>query len=1213
MPVYKIKGLATNLYGPGGTFWTDDANALGVSTIRVGMWNSTTEEGSTPSAVHTHLSAQGLKVLPLVVDYSTDWTSSAWEAAAVAAVPYADHGIIEIANEPWVGGFGWPSNGHRRPGDYASMVKRCADAVAPYGVKVLAAVGGTGTYGVDYQTVAGPWSQAQSGGGWVNDMVAAEPTILDIVAGVTVHPYHIRPTDASDGRRAMQYMMDYFGWVPLWFTECGRKVQTDYYPNGISNPGFEANASSWAAYDANTTIARSTLTANSGSASLEMNVAVSSWAALASCSDIISYTPGTHADISFAYKAPVTGYATVIGIEALDWSDTVINSFWGNGPTLAPNTSWFTTSIALEDFWPTIPSNTVSIRITIGGQDPLGSNLPVGQKHYIDDVSVSVAKNASSPSMQAEDATTLLTTYLRDNDQVKAVFWYNQADFSAFNPLSDNGWGLTDENQDHRVAWDAYAAVAEPVAPTPSVEPAPFIISNPPVTVRLRTMDGVWEVGGVDRRHGIYPENVKYASDAWGSSKASFDLKREPDAFWPDLRALTPVDIEVGGTLVWSGRIQETPARDTPTDAVINVQCEGWQYHLDDDAYRRLYVSNDTSAWKDTRTMAGFNAYPNFASNLAVENNDGQITLGCPKGETWYGSTAVGVSFDAGPNPDNWIANAYAWVMRSEGAPPNVLLYVRGSDRLAQTGHMSGGAHAGDSVSGATASTISNTGFQVFGTSFPNGVRYRYVHVFFYNNGADYTAGLNDMWFLGKLLLVSNGAYQSSGNSALTADMVVKDAIAKATRNLSSDLSQIAATSFVPPELNMAQHQTAREVISAVNAYHNYETRVDVNKRVVFQPRASTPELTIGRWSNAEIEDASANSSEDMFNRCVVSGNDVADQPILVDRYAGDLASSPLIVPPNLRFTNPNADDSTLGVTGWAVSAGSLTRDTSVYSSSPASLKWDNGGAAVPSTGGGDWGPYADAFFTGGTFKKGVTYSFDLDLRSATDVGGVGATFRWELGVVGVDSSSTDNDPAWSPGAGSQLFGNGSPNVWARMGAMTRFRWTPKQDWDASQVRLRIEFYPQGTNLINAYFDNLTLYQSVPSLLDRQGTTRTKALPVQFALDQSSGKQIADIFLDSHRTTPFKGSVKVYGEAAARSALSGKAVPYWLLPLYGGKLLRLDDRIDPDTGGLGRDARLAEVEVDLNEASASMSLDNSRQNFEALLERLAVVVGSVTR
>ena len=58
-----------------------------------------------------------------------------------------------------------------------------------------------------------------------------------------------------------------------------------------------------------------------------------------------------------------------------------------------------------------------------------------------------------------------------------------------------------------------------------------------------------------------------------------------------------------------------------------------------------------------------------------------------------------------------------------------------------------------------------------------------------------------------------------------------------------------------------------------------------------------------------------------------------------------------------------------------------------------------------------------------------------------------------------------------------------------------------------------------------------------------------------------------------------------------------------------GEMIRFTDRIDPDTGAVGRDARIAEVSIDPDTEEATVTLDNSRAGFDALLARLDVVLG----
>jgi hypothetical protein len=54
-------------------------------------------------------------------------------------------------------------------------------------------------------------------------------------------------------------------------------------------------------------------------------------------------------------------------------------------------------------------------------------------------------------------------------------------------------------------------------------------------------------------------------------------------------------------------------------------------------------------------------------------------------------------------------------------------------------------------------------------------------------------------------------------------------------------------------------------------------------------------------------------------------------------------------------------------------------------------------------------------------------------------------------------------------------------------------------------------------------------------------------------------------------------------------------------------MIRLTHVLDPDTGGVGRDARVAGVSYDHSKRQAVISLDNTDTRFDALLSRFAAI------
>jgi hypothetical protein len=119
--------------------------------------------------------------------------------------------------------------------------------------------------------------------------------------------------------------------------------------------------------------------------------------------------------------------------------------------------------------------------------------------------------------------------------------------------------------------------------------------------VRLEALDGVWETCGVDRLRGLHPQGIQPTWNDWGPDGLSFQLHRDPGAIYPDLSAFTPCEVEIGGRVIWDGRVRETPSDDN----AISVQGLGWQYHLDDDTYERVYVHTRLTDWQDLRSYLG--------------------------------------------------------------------------------------------------------------------------------------------------------------------------------------------------------------------------------------------------------------------------------------------------------------------------------------------------------------------------------------------------------------------------------------------------------------------------------------------------------------------------------------------------------------------------------------------------------------------------------
>jgi hypothetical protein len=531
-----------------------------------------------------------------------------------------------------------------------------------------------------------------------------------------------------------------------------------------------------------------------------------------------------------------------------------------------------------------------------------------------------------------------------------------------------------------------------------------------PVTIRAKALDGKWETIGADRAFGVWPEGLNCDSDGWGSTRASFELKRDGRHGWPDVAAATQMDIDVAGRTIWSGRVSETP---NSGQRSMSIQCEGWQYHLDDEMSDKFYLHNRITDWQDSKSFpnADLTSFPARFN----PTTGGRIIIGAQAGQSWTLFTATGVTLDLGPGN---AANAIGIDLYRGPGAPGTALFVRGHDNLL-------GAHFNNSSEdynpgGTNMNTYSQTpGVSSIVSTITTGRRY--ISIFVYNNVGTYTATADDVMIITGIRVFDDTTYQSGGVSTLQADTIIKDAITRNNVFISRDFSDVNSTGLALTDFYMQGSKTSRETINAANAYHNYVTKIDTARRMVFQGRGSTARLVAHTDWGAVVED-SGNSMSDVYN--------------LVD------------------------------------------------------VEW--------------------------------------------------------------------NDP--------------------------------------SGVACRITRSQPG---------------NPPTIIDRQGFTRRKSLQIGFTLptDGILAAAIGDAWLLEHRFTPFKGSVKLK-DGSVREMLSGEPIPVEILLTHTDELLLLNDRVEPDTGNWGRLGRIVAVSWNHAADEVTLSMDNTRSNFEALLSRMAVIVST---
>lgn len=684
------------------------------------------------------------------------------------------------------------------------------------------------------------------------------------------------------------------------------------------------------------------------------------------------------------------------------------------------------------------------------------------------------------------------------------------------------------------------------------------------VTVRLQALDGAWETCGADRARGVWPENVELTSDRWGPKTASFDLKRDPKSTWPDLGAFTPVEIEVDGVLRWSGRVAQTPVRDD-LDSVISVQCEGWQAHLDDDLYERAYVHTRLSDWKDQRSFLTADLTKCKAAWQVTQDHG--LTIMLPQAAVQAANDMGCVTLDLGPGGSGKrVVLTYDWKNVSGIAFD---LRVDGGDAEAQASAAETSVIAAALADGGSGSAVTASG--TFTTA------RRYVHI---RLASGYAATLTgDVWVrITSVQVFADTAYESGGASVLKSDVVVEDALQQATILLDSDRSLIDAGTFNIPEFSMSAPRTPRQTWEAVDAFEDRMKKIDVRRRPVYTAKPSTPEVEVGAFTAMSFEDSAANDGGEVYSRVTVAGEQPDGTPLRVTREQAQQpgVQTSLIAAP--AAANPSFDTNT---TGWTATGSTITRDTGTYDSSPAAGRWDNTGAADNLS----VGDQLSASFTG-TFRAGVPYVLSFRIRASAAI---------SLGVHARFGDVT---------AGDNVFQ--SLELAATTWTTVMLSWTPTAH--RTSVVFDLTHMASGRYY---HVDSLSLASAAPTIVDRRGFRRSKTLDVGFALTQSAAQQIADKWLVSHQRTPSKGTLKLTGPA--RHILTGQPVQPEALLDRTDHLIRLSDRIDPDTGAVGRDVRIAEVSVRPETREATVQLDSTRGGFDALLARLDVVLGQGAR
>lgn len=380
--------------------------------------------------------------------------------------------------------------------------------------------------------------------------------------------------------------------------------------------------------------------------------------------------------------------------------------------------------------------------------------------------------------------------------------------------------------------------------------------------VRVRRPDGGWVTLGTEEARGVVPEGLSLSADLHGPSSCGFTLRRPADVIWSELQAANQVQVDVDGVPVWGGRINQTPAAGKGVGEQISVSAQGWVAHLGDDQVTIGWVTRNLGGFTDTRALAGVDLTRYTAAGAAGTGQ--QVSLSWPPGATVKANDVVGVTLDFGPGRGHNFASVQ---FDRPGSNSDTQLYVRGSNTRWGVGVI---PSYQDLVSGVTLNTYAATGNSVGGvyTGTPG---YRYLHVFLLHPaGGTWGTAVAQIVITG-LTAGTRPRDVASGQSALIASNVVTDALdAGAAPLIDSADRQITPTSFVIPEFWPDGHRTPREIIEAVNAFHDYLWGVDALRRPYFRPRPTDPLFEVGSFSGGQFDDTSLGNLDRIYNRVIV-------------------------------------------------------------------------------------------------------------------------------------------------------------------------------------------------------------------------------------------------------------------------------------------------------------------------------------------------------
>jgi hypothetical protein len=383
--------------------------------------------------------------------------------------------------------------------------------------------------------------------------------------------------------------------------------------------------------------------------------------------------------------------------------------------------------------------------------------------------------------------------------------------------------------------------------------------------------------------------------------------------------------------------------------------------------------------------------------------------------------------------------------------------------------------------------------------------------------------------------------------------------------------------------------RVGREIIEGVNIYHRYASKIGRDRELVFKPQAFVPKYALTSAASLRFEQPSLIAAEEAYNRVVVSGVTGFNVPVRVERVAAHQPGA-VFESPGFNVINPSLD---VDASGWLpIDASTIARSTLFFHTAPAALRILAGSGAGQIRG-------AMALFpVGSKFLRGRLYRITYYARTLT--AGIGFQHLAVFGLLDNGDYGSVVDDATTK--------------WDTTFKKYTIDWIPRQDvvapsgsTDAPLLWVESSRSRHATQApVESYIDTVELNIGVGSILDRQNDLRSRTIDFNQPMTSEVGVAIGDAFMQSRARQQLRGSIDV-GPGDIVSYASGQQIHPCRLVEDTNEFLHIPSLVDPDTGAQGRDGKMVQIGYDPQTERATLSIDNSRDNFEVLMSRFGLI------